>query len=86
MKTGLCKYINFYTEANQQPVPVCDGTLQFFATHLAQQNLLYATIQIYLSAVRYNHIIAGESMSLITPRFDYVLKRHTQVKCYYPST
>jgi len=61
-ETGLHKYINFCTEINLQSLPVCEDTLLFSATHLAQQNLSYATIQVYLSAVRHNHIKVGESI------------------------
>ena len=42
----------------------------FFATYLAQQNLSYPTIQMYHSAVRYNHIIA------VTTRLNYVSPDH----------
>jgi len=55
-------------------VPVSEDTLLFFATYLAQQHLSNATIQVYLSVVKYNQIIAGKSLPLITPRLNYVLK------------
>ena len=73
-KSGLHKYITFCTETNLQPVPVCEDTLLFFATYLAQQHLSYPTIQVYLSAVRHSQIIAGKSLPLATPRLSYVLK------------
>jgi len=49
----------------------------FFVTHLAQSNLSYAMILVYLSAVRYNYITVSASTNvdnIITPRLCYVLK------------
>ena len=54
--TGLCKYNTFCREINQPPIPVCEDTLLLFVTNLAQQDLSYVMIQVYLSAVRYSHI------------------------------
>ena len=54
--TGLCKYNTFCREINQPPIPVCEDSLLLFVTNLAQQDLSYVTIQVYLSAVRYSHI------------------------------
>ena len=73
-KTGLYKYITFCTDTNLQPVPVNEDTLLLFATYLAQQHLSYPTVQVYLSAVRHNLIIAGKSLPIATPRLSYVLK------------
>ena len=73
-KTGVHKYITFCTETNHQPVPICEDKLLLFATYLAQQHLLYPTIQVYLSAVRHSQIITGKSLPLATPRLSYVLK------------
>ena len=55
-------------------MPVCEDTLTLFVTYLAQQNLSYATIQVYLSAVRYSGITTAKSATLRTPRLNYVLK------------
>ena len=71
---GLHKYNTFCREINQPPIPVRKDTLLLFVTYLAQQNLSYATIQVYLSAVRYCHITTSESTTLRTPRLNYVLK------------
>ena len=71
---GLRKYITFCMEINQQPIPVCEDILLLFITHLAQQKLSYATIQVYLSAVQYSHITTSGSTILRTPRLNYVLK------------
>ena len=71
---GLCKYNTFCREINQSLIPVREDTLLLFVTYLAQQNLSYAMIQVYLSAVRYCHITASESTTLRTPRLNYVLK------------
>ena len=72
---GLRKYITFCKEINQQPIPFCEeDTLLLFAIHLAQQKLSYATIQMYLSAVRYSHITTRGSTTQRTPKLNYVLK------------
>ena len=55
-------------------MPVCEDTLMLFVTYLAQQNPSYATIQVYLSAVRYSGITTAKYTTLRTPRLNYVLK------------
>jgi len=50
-RSGLQKYVSFCSQINQPPIPVSEDILLLFVTHLAQQNLSYATIQVYLSAV-----------------------------------
>ena len=71
---GLRKYTAFCSEMNRPPMPVCEDTLVLFVTYLAQQNLSYATIQVYLSAVRYSWITTTKSATEQTPRLNYVLK------------
>ena len=75
--TGLKKYSTFCSQTKLQPVPATEDTLILFVTHLAQQNLSYGTIQVYLSAVRYYHIANQEysiSTTSTTPRMTQVLK------------
>ena len=48
---GLHKYNTFCREINQPPIPVCEDTLLLFVTSLAQQDLFYTMIQVYLSVV-----------------------------------
>ena len=72
--TAGLKYIAFCSEINRQHMPVCKDTLMLFVTYLAQQNLSYTTIQVYLSAVRYSGITTARSTTLRTPRLNYVLK------------
>ena len=45
-----------------------------FVTYLAQHKLSYATIQVYLSAVRYSHIKSNGSPIPRTPKLNYILK------------
>ena len=82
---GLCKYITFCMKINQPPIPAYENTLLLFVTHLAQQKLSYAMIQVYLSAVRYSHITTSESTTLRTPKLNYVLKGIRKT-CHKPST
>ena len=74
---GLQKYSTFCSQTKLQPVPATENTLLLFITHLTQQKLSYATIQVYLSAVRYYHIANQEysiSTTSMTPRMTQVLK------------
>ena len=71
---GLRKYNTFCRGINHPPIPVCEDTMLLFVTNLAQQDLSYATIQVYLSVVRYCHITTSESTILRTPRLNYILK------------
>ena len=71
---GLRKYTAFCSEMNRPPIPVCEDTLVLFVTYLAQQSLSYATIQVYLSAVRYSGITTTKFATVQTPRLNYVLK------------
>jgi len=76
-RSGLQKYVTFCSQINQPPIPVSEDTLLLFLTHLSQQNVSYATNQVYLSAVRYRSITTTESETsdtLITPQLRYVLK------------
>ena len=71
---GICKYTAFCFKINQLLIPVCKDTLRLFVTCLAQQNLSYATIQVYLSAVRYSSITSAKTTTLQTPRLNYILE------------
>jgi len=71
-RSGLHRYITFCSEINQLPIPISEDTLLLFIAHLAQQNLSYTTIQVYLSAVQYSESITFDA--IITPRLRYVLK------------
>lgn len=56
---GQQKFINFCTSAKVHPVPTTEATLMLFSTHLAAMNISYATIKVYLAAVRYLHVSVG---------------------------
>jgi len=66
----------------EQPIPVSEDALLLFTTYLAQQHLSYAAIQVYLLAVKYNQIIAGKSLPLVTPQLNYVLKHSAAIINY----
>ena len=71
---GMRKYISFCSETSLQLTPASEDTLMLFTTYLAEQNLSYPTIRVYLSAVRYNCTTTRESLPLKTPRLNYILK------------
>jgi len=71
---GLRQYTTFCNYASVPFTPLSEDTLMLFATYLAQQDLSYATIQVYLSAVMYGCTTAGDPIPAITPRLRYILK------------
>ena len=56
------------------PLPASQSVLCGFIAYLANQNLSYATIKTYLSAVRYLHLCNGlpDPRALPTPRLDLI--------------
>lgn len=73
-RAGVHNYTTFCMDTYYKLAPVSEDTLLLFATYLAQQNLSYATILVYLAAVKHNHITTGKSLPTVTPRLNYVLK------------
>ena len=76
-KTGWNKYLVFCDQCKQQAIPASEDTLVLFVTHLANQQLSHAIIQVYISAVRYLHIVNKEYHTFtacVTPRLGQVLK------------
>ena len=83
-QSGFQKYITFCRETNHRPALVCEDTLLFFATYLAQERLSYPTIQVYLSAVRQS----SHSWQTITHSNSMIrlcTERHTLLKGHYLS-
>jgi len=73
-KAGLNKYISFCMETYHRLLSVREDTLLLFVTYLAQQHLSYATIQVYLPAVKHNLVTAGKYLPERTPQLTYILK------------
>ena len=76
-KTGWNKYLVFCDQCKQQAIPASEDTLVLFVTHLANQQLSHATIQVYISVVHYLHIVNKEYHTFtacVTPRPGQVLK------------
>ena len=74
---GLKQYTTFCSQANLVPIPTNEATLLLFVSHLAIQNLAYATIKVYLAAVRSAHVAVGKHnnfQSQLTPRLLQVMK------------
>ena len=85
-QAGLRKYTTFCMDTYHKLAPVSEDTLLLFATYLAQQHLSYATILVYMSAVKHSHITMGKSLPTVTPRLNYVLKgiRRSSAITYQP--
>ena len=74
---GQHRFLSFCKSAKLQPVPASESTLLLFATYLANTNISYATIKIYISATRHSHITIGMHSFFnlqLTPRLQQVLK------------
>ena len=74
---GQHKFISFCKSARLTPVPASESTLLLFAAYLANMNISYATIKIYLSAIRHMHVTAGMHSFFnlqLTPRLQLILK------------
>ena len=56
--TGSKRYIKFCKQYNITPFPATELTLCYFAAHLSEQ-CQYATVRLYLSAVRAEHLNRG---------------------------
>ena len=75
--SGKNRFIKFCQQAGVAPLPACENVLCWFCAHLANQNLKYRTIKVYLSAVRHMQIaergddpFEGRHMA----RLNYVLR------------
>ena len=56
---GIRKYTNFCKATKLHILPASEPRLILFITHLATGNISQATIKVYLSAVRYIHVLLG---------------------------
>ena len=74
---GQERFMSFCKSAKVQSMSASESTLLLFATHLATSSISYATIKIYLSAIRHMHVTAGMHSFFnqqLTPRLQQVLK------------
>ena len=74
---GQHRFFSFCKSAKLQPMPASESTLLLFATYLANTNISYATIKIYISAIRHLHVTTGMHSFFnlqLTPRLQQVLK------------
>ena len=57
-------------------MPASEATLVYFVAQLAKEGLKYRTMKVYLSAVRYLHIMEGATDPFLNPmcRLQYTLQ------------
>ena len=75
---GQGRYIHFCNTAKVPATPATEYTLILFITHLASTNISYATIKVYLSAIRHMHVSRGwhnHFNQQLTPRLQLILRR-----------
>ena len=83
-KAGLKKYMEFCLQAHLPTIPTSERTLLLFATHLANLNLSYPTIKVYMAAVRSAHVTLGHHGAFekqYTPRLDQLMRGIQKEKC-----
>ena len=76
-KAGIRQCFKFCQQFSVRSIPTSKMTLLLFSTHLATHGLSYATIKVYLSAVRHVHVTEGYYNifdSQFTPRVQQLLK------------
>ena len=76
-KAGIRQYHKFCRQSSLRSIPTFEKTILLFSTHLAIHGLSYATIKVYLSAVRHAHVTEGYYNifdSRFTPRVQQLLK------------
>ena len=76
-KAGTRQYMRFCQQSSLPSIPTSEKTLLLFATHLATRGLTYATIKVYLAAVRHSHVTVGyhdDFDSHFTPRVQQLLR------------
>ena len=74
---GQGRYIHFCNTAKVPATPATEYTLILFITHLASTNISYATIKVYLSAIRHMHVYRGwhnHFNQQLTPRLQLILR------------
>ena len=74
---GQGRYIHFCNTAKVPATPATEYTLILFITHLASTNICYATIKVYLSAIRHMHVYRGwhnHFNQQLTPRLQLILR------------
>jgi len=74
---GQHRYLNFCQAIKAIPVPASERTLLLFSTHLADSNITYNTIKVYISAICHMHVTEGlheDFYTQLTPLLHLTLK------------
>ena len=74
---GQQRFYSFCRSIKCCPVPSTEATFVLFVSHLAESNIAYATIKVYLAAVRQLHVSTGLHVQFslqLTPRLQQVLR------------
>jgi len=68
-------------------VPATEATLVLFVVYLAENKIAYATIKVYLAAVRQLHVskgLHGQFSLQLTPRLQQILEESKSAKQQTP--
>ena len=74
---GQQRFRNFCRTFKCCPVPVSETTLVHFVAYLAETNIAYGTIKVYLAAVRQLHVSTRHHVKFnlqLTPRLQQILR------------
>lgn len=61
LQAGQHRFFSYYKSAKLQPMLASESILLLFATYSANTNISYATIKIYISAIRHLHVTTASS-------------------------
>ncbi len=87
--SGQRRYISFCAAGGLVAVPATETTLVYFVAQLAKDGLKqHRTMKVYLSAVRYPHIMEGAPDPFQTPlcRLQYTLQGVKRMEAYRGET
>ena len=76
-QSGQRQFVHFCAEAGLQPLPLSENSLCLFVAHLGFQGLIPQTIKVYLSAIRFFHIMASHGdpfTPMERPHLQYVVR------------
>ena len=81
-RSGQNRFLTFCRRVNVRAVPASETLLCRFVAYVAREKLKHRTIKVYLSAIRFLHIVegAGDPFKVPLTRLEYTLKELNGVK------
>ena len=75
-KSGINRFERFCREMGRPSLPISEDTVAAFVASLSKEGVGYASLKVYLSALRFHQISSGKGDPRIVemPRLEYILK------------